>query len=585
MNTKATDINVNTPVHQQTFTLPPHSPTVFSNISPLQTILKGAPSTLSPLSDMFHATGTGSTLFDTNLSTTSNNALGDGTVSKSSSITGTPRDISMIADANPTSLGTFQTKRPTDFTTNLLTASMKETTRGIPFNATSTSKPSLHLHTGSPESTAHLHTPKVTVTTVSPQTVTNDRLNLIVGDWTGADQHLTQPPKPSPVVDHTHDHNHVHSHVHGFTEPAIPRPPPLPTDAISNNGISGTTGSSSSLGFHSLKQNLESFGQNTAKESTGNTSNAAMGNVLGLNIADSTTGRSTKDMGLNIGPGNLKEINVSFKSILDQTINHHIGKYQSALVYLFDPHIKSRNQSENLLDVVEIALNLTDPAIYWSEESNNSMPVSNHSYLSKSYLQSPILSLNEVPFANVTSRKATTTTAATTTITTTTTTTGLPPSRTQIDSRIVYSTNRTNLNPTTPIYYAAQTNTTSNSLISTHSNTQEKYKSNETITIMPSLVSTLLTNYSVSDNTSYALSANTTSMATSVTLTAIEMSTMAGSTTMDPDYLADLAEAREEAAQLAAELAEAGEITLAMTTMQPKQVPSPTSVKTKSKAV
>ena len=265
-------------------------------------------------------------------------------------------------------------------------------------------------------------------------------------------------------------------------------------------------------------------------------------------------GLSGHDPGHNLGPGNLKGLNYSFINVLDKNLNQHIGKYKSALVYLYDPFKATLKQGSGL-DIVEIALNLTDLPLHANASSSNheSHTQNGNADLSKAM---PIISqlnkvyhhTNNAPDVFHSNYDV-----------------SIPVNlnQTQIDSNNSGQILKQTTPALTPIA-GATTSNDSKTVISVSKN-QSTVSQNVTTRPVEVVMSGMSPNQSASVNETVA--ANSTAPTTESALFTTDVTTAIGPTTVDPDYLADLAEAQEEAAQMALELAEAGGMTTAgMTT-------------------
>ena len=566
-NGQSSGINMNEPLFQQTFTLPPQPPTVFGHTNPMQTFLHGVQSTASPLPDMFHGTRHDQTpLFTKSPATSARTSLGPA-FTKS-------KHMPKLNDISPTFAGTLQTKRPTQIASKSNSVNNKDLLQGIPHTAGFTEPP---VHILSSNHAVPLHTPSsVTTTTISPPVAANDQLNIIVGDWTGADQHLSAPSKPPPLnVDHSH--NHIHTHIHGVSEPAIPRPPPLSQDSLVSYEILPVIDSGKSLIMNSAKEKNGTNGNNMVKGMTDHIGTGSLENMIGLNLAEVNTGQTTQDAQLNSGPGNLQDLDINFTSVLDQNLNKHIGKYHRALVYLFDPYAVPMDKSDRQFDVVEIALNLTEYPYGKANEHINDTTLNNAMNL-KQTLEDPHLS----DTSSVTVIPSTFDMNA-----------SIHTTRSTTKSTGITKSYLAALNSTSHVYVAANesalgVNVSLGAISNITSSKIEATVNNTTAPTVAFAASQNLNN-SKDGNTTEAISAYARGVnATSATITSTSSLTIAGSTTVDPDYLADLAEAQEEAAQRAAEIAElieAGEITIAMTTTQSNNVTLPDTLQSNSTSV
>ena len=515
-------------------------------------------------------------------------------------------------------------------------------------------------------------TAKLRATTAAPvpTKVVTEKRNLIVGDWSGAEQSLSgPPPRPPPsrdlALEHPHGHHHFDSHVHGFTEPSIPPPPPptaemtpsvhpvnvqpasqspdkqqakqpfgihpvgqqeiqpssqlldihpsnQPVD-IHQVGQQEIQPSSQLLDIHppnqpvdihqtSLLDNILPTNASTASEnivlsppSSANIkatagmkdSSGISSNLLDPNIGHSIhspiqlindpghlshdlghlvndpgnlvhqAGHSAHDQGHNLSAGNLLDLNNNFMNVLDTNLNQHIGKYKSALVYLYDPLNGTLNQA-NGLDIVEIALNLTDLPLHshasplnhekqtQKTQNENTNLVTSKPILSElrkvSHLNDAVVSALQINYNMSTPANL---------------------KQTQIDSNNLHGIENQILKPTTPsllVFESAAVSNRSNNVSGEFTN---QTIVNQNVTRVPLEVggnmSMVSSNHSSSAN--HTIAAHVTAPTTNSTLFSMDFTTAIGSTTLDPDYLADLAEAQEEAAQLAAELAEAGGMT------------------------
>ena len=550
-NGQSTGINMNEPLFQQTFTLPPQPPTVFGHTNPMQTFLHGVPATASPLPDMFHGTRHDQTPLFTKSPATS--------ATKSTSASQLPKHMPKLNDISPTFAGTLQTKRPTQISSKLNSVNNKDLLQGIPHTAGFTEPP---VHILSSNHAVPLHTPSsITTTTISPPVAANDQLNIIVGDWTGADQHLSGPSKSPPLnVDQIHNHNHIHTHIHGVSEPAIPRPPPLSQDSLVSYEILPVTDSGKSLIMNSAEEKNGTNGNNMVKGMTDHIRTGSLENMMGLNLAEVNTGQTTQDAQLNSGPGNLQDLNINFTSVLDQNLNKHIGKYHRALVYLFDPYAVPMDKSDRQFDVVEIALNLTECPYGKANEHINDTTLNNAMNL-KQTLEDPNLS----DTSSVTVIPSTFDMNA-----------SIHTTHSTIKSTGITKSYWAALNSTSHVYVTANESTldvnVSQGAVSNITFTKIEATVNNTTAPTVAFAASQNLNYSIDGNTTEVISAYARGVnVTSATIAPMNSTTIAGSTTVDPDYLADLAEAQEEAAQRAAEIAElieAGEITIAMTTTQ-----------------
>lgn len=445
-----------------------------------------------------------------------------------------------------------------------------------------------HGHTGVLDTTKHKNTQtaKLQPTTAAPKT--NDQLNLIVGDWSGADKALSPPPPPPTsniAMDHSHGHGHFHDHTHGFTEPAIPRPPPL-AEAFASSGLPSHSDPTSASVKQSANKVQTSNDKMSAVKGTSISENkkSGFGDVLGMNsnLPATNMEQINSKAGTNLGQGNIRGLNVSFISVLNKNLNKHARNYKSALVYLYDPYIKTNTKANDSLDIVEISLNLTDQPLQFQSANLASRMKQTYTILTKTSSPATAMRLSDLiqkqkhsvakPNPDSHSLQDISTPSAM--------------AQTQIDSSSLTNSN-IRMPRTTPSFSTAKDTYLNDS--NSYQNVYDLHNSSlgNNITVTSAIVNaTLASNQSANAAASVAVnvtssahaaqanvtivmnttsSANTTQAAPSSAMT--ETTTMAGSTTIDPDILADLAEAQEEAAQIAAELAEAGEFVGSTTTV------------------
>ena len=472
---------------------------------------------------------------------------------------------------------------------------------------------------------------RITTTPAPPTTkAANEMRNLIVGDWSGAEQSLSgnQPPPPPSrdlALEHPHGHHHFESHVHGFTKPSIPPPPPTAEMVLSTNPVDvqptdqsmdkqptlqivdvqpvgqqiDIQPSSQLIDLHHPNQPIDTHlvgvldnitpknaslatGNTVAKSaSTGTRETSGVNNVLvdpnighlshdplhsitdhghsihdlGHLVTDPGTlahqaGPASHGHGHNLSAGNSTDFNSNFMNILDKNLNQHLGKYKSALVYLYDPYNGTLSQA-NGLDIVEIALNLTDLPLHIDASPLN-LESHAHNENANMTTSKPVLSeLRKVSHTDVSALQNTYDVATPSSL-----------NQTQIDSNNMHESLSQIIKPTTPSVIAfdvVDVSNTSNNVAYSYVN-QSTVNQTETNVLDGKGNNTNILvktpNHSASANATTA--ANVTAPTDNSTLFSMEITTAVGSTTLDPDYLADLAEAQEEAEQLAAELAEAG---------------------------
>lgn len=379
----------------------------------------------------------------------------------------------------------------------------------------------------------------------------NDQLNLIVGDWTGAEKTLAGPPPPPKTdlaLDHPHGHHHFQSHVHGVSKaPSIPPPPPLSGHSESSQQGNKTMTND----FRNQPPTSEKF---TVDKGAFGTANNNAGNVdtpmLINNLPTANTGHLNHDPSPIFGPGNLQDLNISFINILDKNLSKHLGKYQSALVYLYDPFQSKSKKQGSGLDIVEISLNLTDlplqllsgnqsNRVIHKESNTNGMEGSpNQTFDNISETSNKVSKILHTGFD---------------------VSTPLPSKQTQIDSSNLTSSTVRLSHSSTPSLLSLTTDVQINVTV----NSTSSYKNHSSFRETFSMFSKVYENASFHESASVNTSVTSTAMAivnvTEASFTTSELTTLAGPTTLDPDYLADLAEAQEEAAQQALELAELAE--------------------------